>query len=419
VKSEVVITGFGVVCPIGIGREAFWTALLEGRSGVRRLGVFERGGRAAPIGAEVTGFDPKQYVRPRKSLKVMSRDIVLGFAAADLACVDAQLAQKRVDPERIGIVLGADLIACELDELVAPYRACMAEGRFQFDRWGPQALAEFYPLWMLKYLPNMPACHIGIAQDIRGPTNSIVLGEVSSLAAVAEGTRAIERGQVDAMIAGGVGMRIHPTIWTHDQISQYSQRADNPAAACRPFDAGRDGIVNGEGAAALFMESRASAEARGATILARVLGFAAAFEPRRNGTPLRGTAIRTAIRRALDAAGLRPGEVGHVNAHGASTTLDDPVEAQAIRETLGDVPVTAPKSCFGDLGAGGGAVELGASLLALVHGQVPPTLNYEHPDPLCPVNVVRGQPLTGTAPTAVALNHTTQGQAVAVVLGAA
>jgi 3-oxoacyl-[acyl-carrier-protein] synthase II len=250
---------------------------------------------------------------------------------------------------------------------------------------------------------------------VRGPTNSIVLGEVSSLAAVAEATRAIQRDQVDVMIAGGAGSRINPMIWPHDQTRQYSQRVDDPSGASRPFDAGRDGLVNGDGAGGFILETRQGAEARGAKILAHVRGFAEAFEPR-DGRPLQGTAIRRAIRQALAVAGLEPSDIGHVNAHGMSTADDDQLEAQAIRDTLGDVPVMAPKSYFGHLGAGSGAVEMAATVLAFAHRCVPPTLNYHTPDPLCPVNVIHSQPMPVTRPTAVVLNHSPSGQAMAVVL---
>jgi 3-oxoacyl-[acyl-carrier-protein] synthase II len=405
----------GIVSPIGIGPERFWESLCAGRSGVRRSELFAACGRPA-LGADVSDFDPKKMVKPRKSLKVMSRDIQFGFTAADQACAAAQLKQHPVDPERAGVVFGADMIACEVGELVAPYRVCLEEGQFQMRNWGSRAMAELFPLWMLKYLPNMPACHIGIFHDLRGPTNALVLGEVSSLAAVAEAARVIRRGQADAMVAGGVGACVQPMIWTHQQALEFSQRADDPAAACRPFDAGRDGMVNGEGAAAFVLETRASAQARGAKVLARVVATASAFEPRPSGQPLQGQAIRHAIHAALEQAGLRPSDVGHVNAHGISTRHDDRIEAQAIRDVLGDVPVTAPKSFFGNLGAGSGAVEMAASLLAFEHGQVPPTLNYETPDPQCPVNVVHGHPLPMTNRTAVVLNHSRLGQSVAVVL---
>jgi 3-oxoacyl-[acyl-carrier-protein] synthase II len=415
---EIVITGIGIISPIGIGNEPFWGSLCAGRSGVRRLASFKGSDLPTPLGAEVADFEPQEFVRPRKALKVMSRDIQLAFAAAELATSQAGIKPGNIDPERLGIVFGADLIACELNEMINAYRACIVEGKFEFPRWGQQALAELYPLWMLKYLPNMPACHIGIAHDARGPNNSLTLAEVSSLSAITEAVRVIQRGQADAMIAGGTSSRNHPTIWVRRGAYQLSQRVEAPEAACRPFDADRDGMVHGEGAAAFLLEAREHAEARGATILARILGFAHAFEPRRPGRPLQGAAMRAAIRQALRDAQLPSSAVGHVNADGLSTTLDDQLEAQAIHETLGDVPTIAPKSFFGNLSAGAGAVELAASLLAFQKGCLPPTLNYCRPDPQCPVNVVHGQPAPLGSPVALKLNHSRVGQSVAILFAA-
>ena len=418
---DVVITGLGVVSPIGIGREAFWASLVEGRSGVRSLGWFSASEQPSPIGGQVPEFDPARYVRPRKALKLMSRDIQLAVAAADLACAEAGLAQGTVDPDRFGVVFGADMIAADLAELVGAYRACMVDGAFDFRRWGDRALADLFPLWMLKYLPNMPACHVGIIHDARGPNNTLTLAEVSSLAALAEAKEIIQRGQADVMLAGGASSRIHPTVLLRNASRQISRCYADPAGACRPFDADRDGMVFGEGAAVFVLESRRHAEARGAgaKILARVLAAACTFEPPREGQLLQGNAIRAAIRAALAAAAIGPGALGHVNAHGLGTTLDDRVEAQAIREILADVPVTAPKSCFGNLGAATGAVELAASVLALGKGMIPPTRNYHHPAPDCPIRVIHGRLEPALRPTALALNHAASGQAAAIVVAGA
>lgn len=415
-KREIVVTGAGVVCPIGLSLEAMADALRAGRSGVCRLSIYEDSSLPPPFGGQVAGFDPLQFVRPRKALKVMSREIQFAFAAADMASAAAELKTKPVDPERLGVVFGADLIPSDLEDLAPTYRACLTDARFEPARWGQAAIEEMFPLWMLKYLPNMPACHVGIVHDARGPNNSLTLGDVSALSALCEAIRVIERGAADAMIAGGCGSWLNPTNYLRMRCFEVSQRSENPAAACRPFDAGRDGMVPGEGAGAVVIEHRQGAEARGATVLARVLGFGAAFEPHRSRGTLRGTAIRQAIRRALAVAGLEPDQIGHVNANGLSTRADDLIEAQAICQTLGQVPVTAPKSYFGNLGPGSGMVELIVSLLAVRDRLVPPTLNYQWPDPDCPVNVVRGEPQRARWPTALVLSHSTFGQAVAVVL---
>jgi 3-oxoacyl-[acyl-carrier-protein] synthase II len=218
------------------------------------------------------------------------------------------------------------------------------------------------------------------------------------------------------MIAGGVSSRTHPALWTRQQVIGQSQRFDDPQGASRPFDADRDGIVPGEGSGAVVLESAARAKQRGANILARVLGYATSFEPHAKGQPLQGTAMRHAIALSLETAELKPADVGCVVAHGASTRDGDRIEAQAIHDMLGDVPVTAPKSLYGHLGAAAGSLEMAVSVLSLQHGQIPPTLNYQRPDPECPVRVVRGgfEPLKHS--TALILAHSRHGQAAAIVL---
>jgi 3-oxoacyl-[acyl-carrier-protein] synthase II len=415
-SRDIVITGIGVVSPIGIGRQAFFDSLLAGRSGVRALPQLPPHCVPVWIGADVADFDPKDYITPRKSLKVMSRDIQLAVVAANLAVQDAALAPESVAPERKGVVLGTDMIQSVPHDIEQACRGATTGRRFDFSRWGPAAMRDIFPLWFLKHLPNMPACHIGIAHDCRGPTNTITQMDVSSLWAIAEACRVIERGHADLMLCGGTGSRVHPTPFCRSFAQQLSQRNDIPSAASRPYDADRDGLVNGEGAAVFVIETRESAFARGARIHARLLGNASAFEHTPRGQRPRGGAIRASIARALAESRLTATDVGHVNANGQGTTVEDSVEAQAIQAALGDVPVTAPKGHFGHLGSGTGAVEMAASVLGLADGRIPHTLNCEHPDPECPVNLIRDSAATGLRPIAIAINHAPPGQAVALVL---
>ena len=414
--ADVVITGVGVVSPIGIGKEQAWDSFCAGRSGIRRLSLRDASASPIRIGGEVRDFDPRAQSVPRKSLKVMARDSQFGVAASILACEDAAIGPGGLDPERFGVILGADRICSSLEHSEPPYRACMVDGHFDFGRWGSEGMAVTFPLSFLRVLPNMIASHISIVHDARGPNNTIHHAEVSSLLAVSEAAQVIQRGMADVMIAGGASSQTNPYDWIrHAGYGRLSPRDDDPAAAMRPFDADRSGEVRGEGAAAFILESRRHAAARGAAMLARVVSWAAAFEPRAD-QPLAGAAIRRAMRLALDRAGLLPQSVGHVNAHGLSTREDDAVEARAIRDVLGDAPVTAPKSYFGNLGAAAGAVEMVASVLAMSGGPVPATLNYCCPDPACPVRVIAGEPLAGGVATSVLLNWTPLGQAAAVVL---
>lgn len=416
-SGDVVITGIGVASPIGIGKDAYWKSMLEGRSGVGPLAVAAGSDLPVKIGGEIKDFDGKQFVKPRKSLKVMCREIQIGYAASMLALQDAGLSVGKVDPDRFGVVLGSEMFYCDLDELADAYRKCVVDGQLRPDLWGAGAMSDMYPLWMLKYLPNMVGCHIAITEDARGPNNTITLDEVSSLLAVIESVCYIQRGAADVMIAGGQGSRVNLTRIMYRGDTYWSHRNDDPQRACRPFDAQRDGTVIGEGAGAYVLESRRHAEARGAKILARVRGFGRSFGLVSGRHAANTDAYRRAIEGALASAGLQRSDIGHVNAHGSGMIEGDRFEAQAIRSCLGDVPVTAPKSYFGCLGAGTGAVEMAASVLAIATGTLPATLNYEFPDPTCPVNVVHGQPLPLDNRTALVLNQSETGQTAAVVLG--
>ncbi|MFM8704822.1 MAG: beta-ketoacyl-[acyl-carrier-protein] synthase family protein [Planctomycetia bacterium] len=416
---DIVITGIGVVSPIGIGGDALLSSLVSGTSGIRPIDLFDSGGLRTPFGGQIPDFDPKIFVRPRKSLKVMSRDIQIGFAAADLALADAALEAGAVEPERFGVVVGGDMIYADIEDLELTYRRSVHDGRFDFGRRSEAIQEATHPHWLLKYQPTMTASHIAIAHDARGPNNSIILGDVSSLLAIGEAASIIRRGWTDVMLTGGTSCRLHPTALVARGEAVLSRPVADYRRVCRPFDRDRDGMLDGEGAAVFVLESRAHADRRGARIRGRLLATASRCEPRSPHRPRTGSALRLAIRAALDAADLSPDGLGHVNAHGIGTPEADRIEAEAIAAELGGVPVTAPKSFFGQLGAGGGAVELAASVLCLEAGIVPPTLNYETADPLCPVTVVQGGPRPARSGTALAVNLCSMGQAAAVLVAAA
>jgi 3-oxoacyl-[acyl-carrier-protein] synthase II len=308
------------------------------------------------------------------------------------------------------------MIYVDAEDLEPTYRRSIDDGRFDFGLWSEAIQQETHPLWLLKYLPNMTASHIAIAHDARGPNNSIVLGDVSSLLAVGEAANVIRRGMADVMLTGGTSCRLHPTAIVARGEPVLSRPLDDHRRICRPFDRDRDAMLDGEGAAVFVLESREHAERRGARIRGRLLAAVARCEPRRPTRPPVGAGLRTAIRATLAQAGLTVAELGHVNAHGGGTQAADRLEAAAIAAELGTTPVTAPKSFFGHLGAGGGAVELAASVLGLETGLVPPTLNYETPDPACPVTIVHGAPLAGRPGTALAVNSSSMGQVATVLV---
>jgi 3-oxoacyl-[acyl-carrier-protein] synthase II len=281
-------------------------------------------------------------------------------------------------------------------------------------RWGREGIPTVQPLWMLKYLPNMVACHVSIFHDAQGPNNSVTESDVASLLALGEACRILRRDQADVMFAGGADCKLTPLSFVRQCLfAPLSRRNDDPAGACRPFDRDRDGEVVGEGAGTLILEDLDHARRRGARIYAEVVGFGSAFDRGRTGA-----GMARAVRAAMAQAGVTPADIDHVNAHGDGTPEDDAWEARAIREAFAarpDVPVFAVKSYTGNLIAAASLVELTASLLALRHGTLPGTLNFATPDPACPVNV-SAEPRPVTRPYVLKLSMTDAGQCAAVVV---
>jgi 3-oxoacyl-[acyl-carrier-protein] synthase II len=278
-----------------------------------------------------------------------------------------------------------------------------------------------FPLWLLKFLPNMPACHIGIAADARGPNNSVTLDEASANLVIGEALRVIARGHADVMITGATGTRVHAVKSIHAVLwDKLAVAEDDPATACRPFDRSRTGQVIGEGAGVLILEDATHARNRGARVYGQILGAGSSCVASTTGKADTRRALVLAMQGALRDAGLSPRDIGHINAHGLATTDSDILEAQAIHEVFGElgskVPVTALKSYLGNAAAGCGSLELTASLIALQHGVVPATLNYKNADPECALNVVAGEPLATGNKTFLKINVTRVGQASAVVV---
>lgn len=421
--ARIVITGLGVVSPVGIGKNAFWRSLQENRSGVDFLSM-PHDGLPSAFGAEVRDFDPEQHLRDRKFLKVMSRDMQLGVASSRQAVADSGLVTGQIDPLRLGVNFGAGRMTTHPGELSAAVEACRIDSNeINMTRWGEDGLGQIAPLWLLRQLPNMPACHVSIDHNAQGPNNTITSRDASALLALAEAVRIIEADRADAMIVGACSSNIHPVdIAKFHSFEGLSQRSDHPSRACRPFDFERDGAVVGEGAATFVVERYEHAVRRGADIYAEVIGVGAGCDGRGTGNASSGLGLVRAIEAGLRRAGIRPEEIGHINAQGKSTQADDIVESRAYYRAMGDcvsgIPVTAMKSFIGHFDAGAGAVELAGTLLALRHGEVPATLNYEVPDPRCRVNVVRDGPQSVRNRTAISVNRTSRGQSAAAVLRA-
>ena len=426
---RVVITGLGLISPLGNSPEALWQALATGTSGVRPLKSLPAevlptriAGEALEFTGEAANFGPLEKDQQRaikKALKLMCREIQMGVAAAQLALNHARLNPATIDRDRAGVVYGCDFTVTTPDEFADGINRCRDEGgTFHVERWAADGLKAVDPLWLLKYLPNMPNSHIAIFNDFRGPNNALTVREASSNLAISEAFTTIVRGSADVMIAVATGTRVHPVRTTHIVMQEEIAPGNGePAQVSRPFDRERTGSVLGEGAGAIILEELAHAQARGATILGEVVGYGSSTVMDRSGRPHLQAALANVLRQSLATSGLSAAQVGHVHAHGLSTKACDIAEAEAIRGVFGEVavPVTAAKSYFGNLGAASGIVETAASVLALVHGKLFPILNYTTPDPACPIHAARGN---GQSPgdSFIHLNVTPQGQASAVAV---
>jgi 3-oxoacyl-[acyl-carrier-protein] synthase II len=412
---RVVITGIGVLTPIGLGVDAFWESLVAGKSGIRRITAFDPSTLPSPLAGEIEGFEAKQYIdkKERKSLRVMARAIQLAVAAAQVAMDHGKVQKDKLDPTRFGVEFGAGLIPTELHELgsAAKVSANCQPGVVDLKTWGEQGIPAINPLWMLKYLPNMHACHVSILQNAQGPSNSITESDVAGLLALGEATRILRRSGADIFLVGGADSKINPLSMARQVIFGHLTKSADAGTACRPFDARRDGAIIGEGGSVVVAEDLEHAQKRGATIYGEVLGFGSAFDK-----GLTGRGLARAIRAALNQAKLTPADIDHINAHGLSHPGSDAWEAQGLREIFGDKTPTvwAVKSYMGNLGAGADLAELAASLMALKHKRLPGTLNYEFPDANCPVTVTRETTAT-TKPNVLKVGFTEMGQCAAIV----
>jgi 3-oxoacyl-[acyl-carrier-protein] synthase II len=290
----------------------------------------------------------------------------------------------------------------------------MTNSQFDFARWGTAGLPKMTPLWQLKYLPNMPASHIAILNEFHGPSNSITLREASIGAAIGESVEIIASGRTDIMVVGTTGSRLHPYKLMHAY-----QQEELTQTACRPFDQHRDGTALGEGAGALILEEMQHAEKRGADCFGEIVcgSYRARFN--RVGKDFRRETVRNVLEHVLRRGNITPEQVGHINAHGLGGKSSDSAEAQGIHDVFGrrtkPIPVTAAKGCFGNLGAGSGALELIAGILSLRHRTLFPTANFLAADSACPVSVIQSTDIpAGDSFVKIAMNPQSQISAVLV-----
>ena len=405
------ITGIGLVTPVGCDLDEFFGALCAGRSGLRRPPAGHPAEGATDVVGLAPPIDPASVLPPRE-IRAVDRFLLLGLAAADRAIADAGLAVgENADPLRVAVVVSSGGGGFETFEHYSHAR--LERGR-----------AAVSPFLLPGMLSNMATARIAIKHGARGFSSAIVTACAAGAQSVAEGFRLITGGEADVVICGGTESPLHPTIVAaFGNARALASGWQNPAEASRPFDKRRNGFVLGEGAGVFVLERADHARARGARVHAEVLGWGATTDAYHPTTPRPdGEGAADCMRQALDRAGLAPGDVAYINAHGTSTTLGDVAETRAIRAVFGerDQPaVSSIKSVTGHMLGASGAVEAAASALAVSRGLLPPTHNLDDPDPECDLDHVVGEPRAGRVPVALSNSFAFGGHNISLLFGPA
>ena len=380
-RRRVVVTGLGVVCPVGVGVEESWQALVAGKSGIGPITHYDASTYPTKIAGEVKGFEPEKFM-DRKEVRRNDRFIQFALAAADMAVADSGIDFAKEDPERVGVIVGSGMGG--LATIEDTHQTLMERG-----------VRKVSPFFIPAIIINLAPGQIALRWGLKGPNFSPVSACATGNHSIGDALMYIERGMADVMIAGGTEATLTPLgLAGFCAARAMSERNDAPEKASRPFDKGRDGFVAAEGSGILVLEEYEHARRRGARIYAELCGYGASCDANHVTSPApEGEGGQRAMRMALADAGLRPEQVGYVNTHGTSTPQGDIAECQAIRRVFGDwadqgLVVSSTKSMTGHmLGAAGGA-EAVFSILALHRGVVPPTMNVDEQDPECRLDVV-------------------------------
>lgn len=379
-KKRVVVTGLGLITPLGIGVDASWRGLIEGRSGIRRITQFDAAQFPTKIAGEVEGFSPEDFIET-KEVKKMDRFIHFAFAAATMAMSDSGLKITEANAERTGVFVGSGMGGLHTIE---HYHSVFLEK-------GPRRISPFFiPMLVV----NLASGQISIRFGAKGPNSAVATACATGSHAIGDAYKIIQRGDADAMIAGGTEAVITPLgIGGFNAMKALSTRNDEPEKASRPFDADRDGFIMGEGAGIVILESLQSAAERGARIYAEVAGYGMTADAYHITAPApggEGAARCMAI--ALKDAEIQPAEVNYINAHGTSTKYGDELETQAIKKVFGEdaykIAVSSTKSMTGHLLGAAGGVEAVISTLTIYHDTIAPTINLDNPDPECDLDYV-------------------------------
>ncbi|MEM7456147.1 MAG: beta-ketoacyl-[acyl-carrier-protein] synthase family protein [Planctomycetota bacterium] len=394
-RRRVVITGAGVINPLGNDVETVWSALQEGRSGVGFTSIFDAAKFPTKISAEIKNWDIEDAGEDPEVWKFRGRHTRFAAGAAKQAVAASGIMDAIANPRRLGVYMGsgegtqdfytfAKIVSRALDE----------EGNLDHESFTLHGLESLNPVTELELEPNMPVGHIASLFNAQGPNSNCLTACAASSQAIGEATEIIRRGEADAMLSGGTHSMIHPFgVTGFNLLTALSTNNENPEKASRPFDRLRDGFVLGEGAAMVVLEELEHARARGAQILGEILGYGSTADAYRiTDIHPDGRGAIGCMRAALNDAGLQPEQIDYVNAHGTSTTVNDKVESKACREVFGEhamnVPVSSTKSMMGHLIAAAGATELITCLMAIRDNVLPPTINYENEDPLCDLDYI-------------------------------
>lgn len=369
-SRRVVLTGLGAMSACGDGAAALWEAARQGRVARCEAGFEDETGRRHEA-YRIPDFAPEKYVTQRKSLKVMARDIQLAVAAAGSAMKDAGIhGQAGSSAERWGVIVGSGVLNHELDELAQSVSGCIgADGDLDLRRFGEDGIPGLFPLWLLKYLPNMPACHISILYDLQGPNNTLTAGTSSGLQAVGEALRIIQRGDADLMLAGGAESKLNPVGYAEYK----GLRVLSSDGAYRPFDERSDGFALGEGSGFVVLEELSHAQARGARIYAEVVGYGSSS----------GSGRSVSMKAALKDAALTPEAISYVQASGTGLPREDADELAAYAEVFAGHPgvlgLGCAKGVTGFTGFASGPLELIVATRAVSDGYLPPLTGLERP----------------------------------------
>ena len=393
-RRRVVITGVGCVTPLGTEVETIWRRLMEGRSGIGHLTLFDASNYPVRMAAEVRDWDISEIGEDPHRWQHHPRQTSFTIGSAVKAVRDAGLDRTKPDPIRFGIYLGCGETFQDFFQFTELISGSLDGIEFQQDTFTADALRIWNPEAEQALELNMPASYLAAIFEAYGPNTNCIAACASSSQAIGEAAEVIRRGDADVMLAGGAHSMIHPFgITGFHRLSALSTANDDPPRAVRPFDRERDGFVVGEGGAVVVLESLHHAERRGAHIWAELNGYGSAQDAYRiTDTHPEGRGAVSCMKRALENAQLNLDEVHYINAHGTSTPINDRMETLAIKRVFGPrayrIPISSTKSMMGHFTTAGGAIELVVCLLAIRHGVAPPTINYETPDPECDLDYV-------------------------------